>query len=257
MPSPFPGMNPYLERASVWRGFRESFAIDCQRSLVAQIRPSFIATLDDNIYIHELSADERRPSGRGDVSVSRQGDSSRSAVAVEVEPAAPVTGRVLPEVDVLRENFIEIRDRESRELVTVIEILSPTNKRPGSDRDQFLNKRYQLLSSTAHYVEIDLLRGEPRLPIENLPECDAYAMVSRVEERPNVGLWPVALRDPLPTIPIPLKAPAKDARLDLQAVLHQTYDAGGYEDYIYSHEPDEPLSDDEAAWARELIECAQ
>jgi hypothetical protein len=168
--------------------------------------------------------------------------------------AAPVTGRVLPQVDVLREIFIEIRDRESRDLVTVIEILSPTNKRPGSDRDQFLNKRYQLMTSTAHYVEIDLLRGEPRLPIENLPECSAYAMVSRVEQRPSVGLWPVSFREPLPTIPIPLRAPEKDVILDLQAMLNRAYDAGGYEDYIYSSEPEPPLSEAEAAWAREMLD---
>jgi hypothetical protein len=212
MPSPFPGMNPCLERASVWHDFHEVLIVEIRRALVPQIRPALIATLVDNVYLHKL-----------------------------------------PAVDVLRENFIEIRDRESRELVTVIELLSPTNKRPGSDRDQFLNKRYQLLSSTAHYVEIDLLRGEPRLPIENLPDCDAYAMVSRVEERPHVGLWPVSLLEPLPTIPIPLRAPAADARIDLQAILHQAYDAGGYEDYLYSGAPDVPLSDDDAAWARELI----
>lgn len=212
MPTPFPGMNPYLERGSVWHDFHEVLIVEIRRALVPQIRPALIAILDDNAYIHEM-----------------------------------------PAIDDLRENFIEIRDRESRELVTVIELLSPTNKRPGSDRDQFLNKRYQLLSSTAHYVEIDLLRGEPRLPIENLPACDAYAMVSRVEERPNVGLWPVSLREPLPTIPIPLRAPAADAHIDLQAILHQAYDAGGYEDYLYSGDPDVPLSDDDDAWAGELL----
>jgi hypothetical protein len=157
-------------------------------------------------------------------------------------------------VDVLRENFIEIRDRKSRELVTVIEILSPTNKRPGSDRDQLLNKRYQLLTSAAHYIEIDLLRGEPQLPIEELPPCDYYAMVSRVEQRPHVGLWPTNLRDPLPTIPVPLRDPAPDARLDLQAVLSRAYDAGGYEDHIYASEPEPSLPAADARWVHELLQ---
>src|SRR5690606_25208614 len=101
--------------------------------------------------------------------------------------------------------------------------------------------------------EIGLLRGEPRLPSENLPGCDAYVMVSRVEERPNVGLWPVSLREPLPTIPIPLRARAADRHIDLQAILHQAYDAGGYEDYLYSRDPDVPLGDGDAAWAQQRL----
>ncbi|MCA9026195.1 MAG: DUF4058 family protein [Planctomycetaceae bacterium] len=252
MPSPFPGMNPYLERKSVWHGFHEAFVIDCQRALVPQIRPEFIASLDDNIYIHELSADERRLVGRSDVSLSVRSETT-ALVPGGTTVIAPVTGRVLPQVDVLRENFIEIRDRESRELVTVIDVLSPTNKRPGSDRDQFLNKRYQLMTSTAHYVEIDLLRGEPRLPIENLPDCDAYVMVSHVEQRPSVGLWPIGLRDRLPEIPIPLRDPIPEVRLDLQTILDHAYDSGGYEDYIYSGAPEPPLPSADAAWATEQL----
>src|SRR5690606_33988624 len=111
MPSPFPGMNPYLERASVWHDFHEALIVDIRRALVPQIRPAFIATQDDNIYVHELSAQERRFPGRSDVSVAKVAeaiDPDAGGVAV----SAPVTGRVLPAVDVLRENFIEIRDRE-------------------------------------------------------------------------------------------------------------------------------------------------
>ena len=68
-----------------------------------------------------------------------------------------------------------------------------------------------------------------------------------------MSLWPLGLRDPLPTIPIPLRAPDPDARLDLQAVLHRAYDAAGYEDYIYAGTPEPPLDPEIAAWARRFL----
>ena len=110
-------------------------------------------------------------------------------------------------IDVL-ESFIEIRDRETREVVTVVELLSPTNKAPGSDREQYLGKRKVLLAGNTHVVEIDLLRSGQRAPVGEMPECDYVVMVSRSYERPRVELWPLALSDPLPTIPIPLRLQA-------------------------------------------------
>jgi len=253
MPSPFPGMNPYLERPTVWHDFHETFTTACRWALVPQIRPRFIATLDDHIYIQDLPNGQPEYIGRGDVNVKEavEVDTRRSATATS---APPVVGRVAPRVDELRESFIEIRDRESREIVTVIEILSPSIKRKGKDREKFLDKRYELMNSTAHYVEIDLLRCGPRLPIENLPKCDVYATVSRVEDRLTVGLWPASLREALPKIPIPLRAPARDAELDLRQVLHQTYDASGYADYIYAGQTEPPLEGDDLKWAQQILD---
>jgi hypothetical protein len=155
-------------------------------------------------------------------------------------------------VDVERHAFLEIRDRGNRQLVTVLELLSPSNKHPGPDREQYLAKRQQLLASSVHLVELDLLRGGPRLPMEHLPPCDYCVMVSRYEDRPNVGLWPLGLRDKLPTIPIPLLAQER-AVLDLQSALHQVYDAAGYEDYIYASEPHPPLQGADMEWPQRLI----
>jgi len=155
-------------------------------------------------------------------------------------------------VDVERHAFLEIRDRGNRQLVTVLELLSPSNKRPGPDREQYLAKRQQLLASSVHLVELDLLRGGPRLPMEYLPPCDYCVMVSRYEDRPQVSLWPLGLRDKLPTIPIPLLAQER-ATLDLQSALHQAYDAAGYEDYIYANAPTPPLQGADAEWAQQLI----
>src|SRR5205807_8592511 len=102
--------------------------------------------------------------------------------------------------------FVEIRDRVDRRLITVIELLSPTHRYAGPDREQYLAKRGQLLASGTHFVEIDLLRGGPRLPLKDLPECEYYVRVSRAEERPQAGLWPLRLRKRLPVIPIPLRS---------------------------------------------------
>jgi hypothetical protein len=139
--------------------------------------------------------------------------------------------------------------------VTVIEVLSPSNKKSGSSRDQYLAKRQELIDSRANLVEIDLLRGGNSMPLDNRPDrAFAYSvLVSRVDDRPKAGFWPIGLRDPLPIIPIPLRAPSGDAQLDLQELLDHVYDVSGYEDYIYSGFPDPPLLAKDQAWADSLI----
>jgi hypothetical protein len=137
---------------------------------------------------------------------------------------------------------IEIRDVRSRRLITAIEWLSPTNKKNGSDRDQYLAKRATLMHQAANLVEIDLLRGGPRMPMENVPPSDYLVMVARPSEWPRAGVWPIQLRDPLPSIPIPLDESDPDAIVSLQALLHAIYDAAGYERFIYTSEPEPPLN---------------
>lgn len=253
MPSPFPGMNPYLEHPSIWHDFHNQFCMSCRTALAQVIRPKYICQLEEHVYIHELSDDERRLIGHGDVTIAERDPKLTIESATAVGLMAPTVGRILPEVDEEREIYLEIRDREHRELVAVLELLSPTNKKRGSDRDQFLAKRRSLLDSPAHYVEIDLLRAGPRLPVEGLPKCDYYALVSRAQERPAVGIWASRLRQPLPAISIPLRSPDPDVTLDLQAILHSAYEAGNYDYYLYENTPEPLLSAEDQAWADELI----
>ncbi len=251
MPSPFPGMNPFVEQEDAWHDFHDSFMPLVRELLSSQIGPEFVIKIDEHLYIHDVNEDTKGFLGRADVSVAhRSGVAVGEAATAVLEAPSHIR---LPTRDVERVPFLEIRDRRSRQLVTVIELLSPSNKNRGRDRDQYILKRDQLLVSPVHFIEIDLLRGGPRMPFASPPLCDYYALVSRTEERPDAGIWPIRLREPLPTIPIPLRAPHADLRLDLQAVLHRIYDAAGYEKFIYDSEPVPLLGPEDAAWARQYV----
>jgi hypothetical protein len=251
MPSPFPGMNPYLEQEDAWHDFHESFMPRVRDLISAQVDPQYIVKIDEHIFIHEFSAEQRRFVGRTDITVGRSSSDAAPGTATGVLDA-PTEG-LLPAVDIERLAFVEIRDRRNRQLITLIEVLSPANKRPGSDRDQYLAKRYEVLASKAHLVEIDLLRGGQRPPLEELPVCDYCVVVSRSERRPRVGLWPLRLRERLPVIPIPLRSPDPDAQLDIQEVLHDIYDKAHYGTYVYDGDPDPPLSPEDQTWARGFV----
>jgi hypothetical protein len=252
MPSPFPGMNPFLEQDRAWDDFHESFMPAARDAIAVQVRPHFIAKINEHPFIHELPEDPRRFVGRSDVSVTRPPFAPAAAASSAATVEAPARVRV-PAVDRERLSFIEIRDRDGWQLVTVIELLSPTNKYAGPDREQYLAKRRDLLDSAVHFVEIDLLRGGPRMPMEDLPACDYCVLVSRVETRPEAGVWPIRLREPLPPVPIPLRTPHADAQLDLQGLLHRIYDAAGYEDYIYLGQTQPQLNAEDMAWARQFV----
>jgi hypothetical protein len=215
-------MDPYLEQEVLWHDFHEKFIPAAAAHLAAQVLPRYIVLIDENVYLHNVATESRSWVGR-------------------------------PDVDVERESFLEVRDRQNRELITLVEVLSPTNKRPGDHRGQYLTKRSGFLRSPVHLVEIDLLRGGPPLPPEDRPGGPYSVLVSRAGMRPRADLWPFGLRDPLPTVPIPLKASDGDARLDLRAVLDRVYDESGYFYFLYDHEPDPPLTSEDERWARSLL----
>jgi hypothetical protein len=244
-------MNPYLEQEDAWHDFHERFMPAVADRLAAQVDPRYIVKIDEHIYVHELSGEQRQLLGRVDVTAAR-GSSAAKTSAATAALEAPVEG-YLPAVDVERLSFVEIRDRRNRQLVTLIELLSPSNKRPGGDREQYFAKRNEILASAVHFVEIDLLRGGRRMPVENLPQCHYYVLVSRHEMRPRIGLWPLGLRQRLPLVPIPLRAPDPDAQIDLQEVLNDIYAKARYQSYVYDGLPDPPLAADDEAWALQFV----
>ena len=139
--------------------------------------------------------------------------------------------------------------------MTVIEVLSPTNKCPGSaGRVQYLEKRHEILSSPTHLVEIDLLRqGKTVFTRDPLPPHHYSVHVSRAEDRPDGKLWPILLSQRLPIIGIPLKPGDADAKLDLQAILAAEYDAGSYDlviDYGVAAVP--PMAGEWGEWVAKM-----
>ena len=250
MPSPFPGMNPYLEQASAWQDFHQTAVPIIREMLMEQVRSRYFVKVEELLFIHELPGNERQLLGRG-MSVTPAPLPARRPAGGGL--AAPARARLPTPVEVERHSYLAIRDRDNREVITVLELLSPSNKDSGADRALYLAKRRQILHSPTHLVEIDLLRGGPRLPVEELPACDYCVLVSRAEERPTVEAWPIRLRDRLPVIPVPLRASDPDASVDLQTVLNRAYDAAGYDVYVYNGSPHPPLGSDDAEWARRFV----
>ncbi len=234
MPSPFPGMNPYIEQPAVWQDFHDSFIPLVRELLTAQVQPRYYVKIEEHLFIHELPAHERFPLGQPDASIH------------------PVPQLVEEE----RLSYLEIRERLNHEVVTIIELLSPTNKTIKANRAQYLGKVKRILASGTNFVEIDLLRGGPRIPWKALPRCDYYTIVSRGPNRklndPEADIWPIFLRNPLPEVPIPLRPGEIEPTLDLQAVLHRIYDAAGYALFIYASDPEPPLAPADAVWAVQL-----
>src|SRR5437764_214702 len=238
MPSPFPGMNPYLEQRSVWHDFHESFMPLAREILSAQVLPRYFIKIDEHLYIHELAAEHRQLLGRADLLVAGLAPPGGPPGAAGSILTAPAEVTAAPIVDVERVSYLEIRDRDTREVVTVVELLSPSHKDAGPDREQYVAKRLQLMHNRVNLVEIDLLRGGQRMPWRGMPTCDYCVVVSRPEQWPRAGIWPIRLRDRLPEIPVPLRAGDADAHLDLQQLLHRIYDAAGYAYYIYTGQPE-------------------
>lgn len=253
MPSPFPGMNPYLEQSHIWRDFHNSFLVTLRATLLPQLSDRYLIEYEESLYI-DPTGDEPQLFAVADTAVADtdDGEGAGSVGTAAAVVTAPVTVTV-PGVAKKKSRRLVIRDSKSQEVITVIESLSPSNKTAGPDRDKYLEKRGEILTSAAHFVELDLLRGGKRMPIRPQQDCDYYAMVSRSWQRPEVGLWPIKLRDPLPTIPIPLRRGEPEPLIELKPVLDRTYDDAGYARRIYRTPPEPSLSPADVEWAKGFL----
>jgi hypothetical protein len=254
MPAPFPGMDPFIE-GQKWRDFHTSMIVVLREFLTPRVTPRYVVDIEESVYLQQES-DEPDQVRYPDLSIlegdtsspPRQASSSSSAVAIE-----PIVHTV-PKPRTRRQRFLEIRERLTRRVVTVIEVLSPTNKTDGFR--QYLAKRAELFSNPVHLVELDLLRGGRRLPtVEPLHPADYYAFVIRHERLPKVAVYGWPLRHVLPTIPVPLQEEDPDVPIDLQGVFTTVYDRAGYRYSLdYASPVISPLNEADAAWVAQMLD---
>jgi hypothetical protein len=252
MHSPFPGMDPYLEAPSIWPDVHTNLMSIFREQLAPLLAPKYLAELETQVVIDRVDDDPQVV--LPDVSVTRLDAPGGAPSAVAVAAPAPVEVRVPMDVPT-RLVSVYIRLRETARLVAVIELLSPVNKRRGKGREEYLEKRRTFLKSPVHLIEIDLLRGYPRMPFyDPLPAADYIIMVAKAGERPRSSVWPISVRQPLPTIPIPLLAPDPPVPLDLGWALRTAYERARYDLRVdYRKPPAPPLSPAYAAWAAGLL----
>lgn len=261
MPSPFPGMDPYLE-GEMWQEFHETLAGTIRAQLLKVLPPQYVALLAKRYVLHRpsvglLSLPEEHRVVYPDVHVAHTPPRVAEAVAayeagVITPPSVQLAALVPEAVPVMS---VEVRDVANRRLVTVIEILSPVNKM-GEGALEYAGKRLALMGTSVHLLEIDLLRRGQRILFDSdPPPADYYVYLSRFTNRPIVDVWPIGLRQRLPTVPVPLLPPDPDVPLDLQQAVDGGYDLVHYErllDYAAAPPPP-PLSEADAGWVAETV----
>ena len=255
MPSPFPGMNPYLEHPALWAGIHHRLISAIANDLNPYLRPKYIAAIEERVY--EMSGEKSVLVGIPDVAVQRVSavtNATESNIAL-VAPSAQPIEVLIPIPEILTESYLEIRAVETEAAIAAIEVLSPKNKQSVVGRLQYETKRQKILGSSTHLVEIDLLRQGEAMPVLNLAIASHYRiLVSRSETRPKAQLYAFNLRDIIPQFSLPLQPGDAEPILDLQRLLHEIYDQGSYDLRInYSNCPVPALSETDAAWVDEVL----
>jgi hypothetical protein len=251
-------MDPYLESPSFWRTFHQLLVATMTAELNRTLPPGFAATIDERLYIFWP--------GRSiypDTAILRRPDTplapSRSPATAVADP--PLLLTVLEEE--AHEPFIEIRTTHGdREVVTIIEVLSPANKAAGSPgREEYTRKQRELRGGDVHLLEIDLLRtGQHTVAVpeatlrQGASDWDYVVCLRRAERPNNYAVWPFTVRDDFPHVEIPLTVEHPDVLLNLQTVMNHAYDDGPFARLVdYSREPEPPFTPTNVIWADSLL----
>jgi hypothetical protein len=250
-------MDPFIEMQE-WSDLHATYMTVIRELLAPQVRPRYVVRVERRVYLEEPfeEPDQIIP----DVAILERRSVSRSSsgTALLTEPSvaiAPVEC-LLPEAEEHHEYYLVLRDRETLRIVTLIELLAPANKRAGSEgREQYLEKREEILRGRTNLVELDLLRGGRRLPMQSeLPSGDYYALVRRGWRRRRAAVYAWTVRQPLPPIPIPLQNEEPEPTLDLQAAFNLTFDRAAYQDSLdYSQAIQPPARAEDADWIQSLL----
>lgn len=250
MKSPFPGMDPYLEHPSLWTDVHNRLIAALADVLVPQVAPDYYVRLERRAYL--MKPDDIVFIGRPDLSVLSE---TAPQVATAVAPSNGVKTVELPMTDEVGVDYLEVHEVKTGKLITLIEVLSPSNKVNADGRTQYLQKRAQILRSRTNLIEIDLLRsGEPLPVVGDEFMGDYRILICRGHQRPEAQLRAFGLRKPMPTFPLPLLPNEKEPEVNLNQVFHDLYQRARYDLSLdYTQSPVPPLSGEDAEWAKELI----
>ena len=255
--NPFPGMNPYLERPDLWHGVHTRIIVELGNTLARQLRPEYMVRVEERMYVSEERDGERLRQARlPDVMILDDGAAAATSVAVAEAPrskdAIPVR---IPYEDEQRQRYLEVIRVSNREVVAVIELLSPSNKSsPG--REAYIAKRNQVFHSTSHLVEIDLLRvGRPLPVIGNVPPSHYRILVVNAHSMEAIAdLYPCSIQASMPIFVMPLVEGSEGIAIDLKPIIDEVYLLGSYDrDVDYQQDPEPPLSDADRAWLDRLL----
>ncbi len=259
MPSPFPGMDPYLEDPEFFPGLHDRLISRISDVLRTELPSPYYAEIRSRVWI-----EHRESSGEPDVNVLRSAQPGKPEPRAGTATVAARSHSVPVEMEEMRELCVEIYTvRGKQQLETAVEVLSPSNKKPGEDaRDLYVRKQRDMIRNRVNLVEIDLLRGGthatavPReTAIRRAGAFDYHVGLYRMDEPDRRSVYPIRLEEPLPRIAVPLLPGDADVILDLQAVFTHCYDLGPYHvrsPYL-EHQPEPPLTPEQAAWATQLL----
>jgi hypothetical protein len=254
MPSPFPGMDPYLERRNVWPDVHSALIVATRDALAPQVAPAYYVAIEERMYI--VALDSAEFIGRPDVAIITASVEAQPGIEAETATAVASVPQtvVLPQFEEVHERYLEIRDTQTHAVVTAMEILSPSNKVPGEGRGAYEEKRRQVLSTLTNLLEIDLLRDGKPMEMQPPPQGDYHILVRAGWERPRARLYACSIRQALPEVSVPLRRGEPEARLSLGQLLTDIYARAHYDLRIdYRQQPEPPLSPLDAAWADELL----
>ena len=255
MSTPFPGMDPYLERRGLWKEFHTRLLVAVADAIAPQVRPRYRVDVEQRAYLAVMAPDE--VIGKPDVLVLATRESSVAYRTSRPPGPVPVETAELPMPEEVVERYLEIRDLSSGDVVTVIELLSHSNKTSREGRAQYERKRLAVLASLTHLIEIDLLRAGDPMPMRvsgNGSRTDYRILVSRSHKRPLANAYRFGVRDAIPDIPVPLRNGEPEPGLALNQILHELYDRAGYDLAVdYSQPPVPPLTAGDDGWAASLL----
>ena len=258
MPSPYPGMDPYLE--AHWGDVHQRLVIYAADELQAHLPSDLRARVEERVFVH--FEDELRRVVVPDVRIRERPGNVTSPLpaavtAVADPPADPIVISIGHEP--VTEGFIEIIEAGGGRVVTIIEVVSLANKVAGEGKKKYRKKQREMKQAGVNIVEIDLLRRGlwVLVPLRDFVPKSHRApyriCVWRSVKPDECELYRATMREPLPVIKIPLRATDDDVRLDLQKLIDRCYTNGAYDDVDYSAEPDPPLDNDDAQWSHALL----